>query len=494
MADSHEDAQSQAPSASDAPAGLAGDGSVTVVPGEREDAVIGPGHTLASVTDKISSIVLNRKAGRGWWLGLAISGSLAFLLVPAIGMLLAKGTGIWGLNQPVAWGFAIINFVWWIGIGHAGTLISAILLLLNQSWRTSINRFAEAMTLFAVMCAGIFPLFHVGRPWLAYWLLPYPNTMEVWPQFRSPLLWDVFAVSTYASVSALFWYVGLIPDLATLRDRSKSWFGKRIYGAFALGWRGAARHWDRYETAYLLLAGLATPLVVSVHTVVSFDFAVSVIPGWHATIFPPYFVAGAIYSGFAMVLTLSIPLRKIFHLEDFITARHLENMAKIVLATGLIVAYGYVMEAFFAWYSASDYEGYMMKNRMTGPYASSYWALIFCNVLTPQLLWLRSVRRNIFILFAISLVVNVGMWLERFVIVVTSLSRDYLPSSWDHYSGTMWDWMLYIGTIGLFLVLLLVFLRFLPMISIFEMRTLIPGSDTGGSGDEEEPNAGGHDG
>jgi len=492
MADSDDEARAGAAGSEE----LGSGGSVSVLPSERETAVIGPGHTLASVTDKISSIVLTRRAGRGWWLGLAISGSLAFLLVPAIGMLLAKGTGIWGLNMPVAWGFAIINFVWWIGIGHAGTLISAILLLLNQSWRTSINRFAEAMTLFAVMCAGIFPLLHVGRPWLAYWLLPYPNTMAMWPQFRSPLLWDVFAVTTYATVSALFWYVGLIPDLATLRDRSRSWFGQRIYGALALGWRGAARHWDRYETAYLLLAGLATPLVVSVHTVVSFDFAVSVVPGWHATIFPPYFVAGAIYSGFAMVLSLSIPLRKFFQLEDFITTRHLENMAKIVLATGLIVAYGYAMEVFFAWYSGSEYEGFMMMNRMTGPYASSYWALIFCNVLTPQLLWLRAVRRNALMLFAISIVVNVGMWLERFVIVVTSLSRDYLPSSWGHYSGTIWDWALYIGTIGLFLFLVVVFVRFLPMISIFEMRSLVPESRD--SGDEEESrgpsSAGGHDG
>lgn len=485
MADSHEQGAARAPS----------EATVSVVPAEREAAVIGPGHTLASVTDKISSIVLTRPSGRGWWLALLVSASLAFLLVPAIGMLLAKGTGIWGLNAPVAWGFAIINFVWWIGIGHAGTLISAILLLLNQSWRTSINRFAEAMTLFAVMCAGIFPLFHVGRPWLAYWLLPYPNTMGMWPQFRSPLLWDVFAVSTYATVSALFWYVGLIPDLATLRDRSKSWFGQRIYGALALGWRGAARHWDRYETAYLLLAGLATPLVVSVHTVVSFDFAVSVIPGWHATIFPPYFVAGAIYSGFAMVLTLSIPLRKIFGLEDFITARHLENMAKIVLATGLIVAYGYAMEIFFAWYSGSEYEGFMMMNRMTGPYAKAYWALILCNVLVPQLLWMRRVRKSVLVLFAISLVVNVGMWLERFVIVVTSLSRDFLPSSWDHYSGTVWDWALYIGTIGLFLLLLVVFVRVLPMISIFEMRTLVPDSGTTGDAEAESgEGAEGHDG
>ena len=444
--------------------------------GGAVSAVLGPGHSLASVTDKISSIVLQRRTPRAWYLAFGLSLGVASLLVPAIGLLLAKGVGIWGVNVPVGWGFAIINFVWWIGIGHAGTLISAILLLLNQSWRTSINRFAEAMTLFAVTCAGLFPLLHIGRPWLGYWLVPYPNTMGMWPQFRSPLIWDVFAVTTYATVSALFWYVGLIPDLATLRDRSQNPIGKRVYGLFALGWRGAARHWDRYETAYLLLAGLATPLVISVHTVVSFDFAVSVIPGWHATIMPPYFVAGAIYSGFAMVLTLAIPLRKLFELEDFITERHLENMAKIILATGLIVAYGYAMEAFFAWYSGSPYEGAMMRNRMSGPYWKAYWALIFCNVVVPQLLWIRKVRRSAVVLFLIALVVNVGMWLERFVIVVTSLAQDFLPSSWGHYSGTIWDWALYIGTIGLFLVLLLLFIRFLPMISIFEMRTLVPGA------------------
>ena len=436
--------------------------------------VIEPGHTLSTITEKISKIVLQRRTPRGWWIGLGVSGSLVLVLLVAISKLLADGTGVWGVNAPVGWGFAIINFVWWIGIGHAGTLISAILLLLKQDWRTSINRFAEAMTLFAVMCAGIFPLFHVGRPWLAYWLLPYPNTMGTWPQFRSPLLWDVFAVSTYAAVSAMFWYVGLIPDLATLRDRAKSVWWKRIYGAGALGWRGAARHWEHYETAYLLLAGLATPLVVSVHTVVSFDFAVGVIPGWHATIMPPYFVAGAIYSGFAMVMTLAIPLRSIYGLQDFITMRHLQNMAKVILATGLIVAYGYVMEVFFAWYSAAEAEGYMILNRMTGPYAPAFWALIFCNVLVPQVLWSRKVRSNVGLLFAICLVVNVGMWLERFVIVVTSLHRDYLPSSWGMFIPTVWDWAMYLGTIGLFFFLLLLFIRLLPMISIFEMRTLVP--------------------
>jgi len=330
------------------------------------------------------------------------------------------------------------------------------------------------MTLFAVSSAGIFPLFHTGRPWLAYWLLPYPNTMNVWPQFRSPLVWDVFAVSTYATVSLLFWFVGLIPDLATLRDRSQSKAGQIIYGMLAMGWRGSSRHWHRYETAYLLLAGLATPLVVSVHTVVSFDFAVSIMPGWHTTIFPPYFVAGAIYSGFAMVLTLAIPIRAIYKLEDFITMRHLQNMAKVMLVTGLIVAYGYMTEAFIAWYSADKYEGFVPLNRLTGPYFLAYWSLIFCNVAIPQLLWLKRVRMNVPMLFIISIIVNVGMWLERFVIIVTSLHRDFLPSSWGNYSPTFWDWSTYIGTIGLFLSLLFLFLRFLPMISIFEMRTMLP--------------------
>jgi molybdopterin-containing oxidoreductase family membrane subunit len=436
--------------------------------------VIGPGHSLASITDQISRIVLQRRTPAGWYAAFAVASAGVGLLAAAVFWLLYRGVGVWGINSPVGWGFAIVNLVWWIGIGHAGTLISAILLLLRQEWRTSINRFAEAMTLFAVTCAGIFPLLHVGRPWLAYWLLPYPNTMGVWPQFRSPLLWDVFAIATYATVSALFWYVGLIPDLATLRDRAKRPLFKLVYGMLAMGWRGAARHWENYETAYLLLAGLATPLVVSVHTVVSFDFAVSVIPGWHATIMPPYFVAGAIYSGFAMVMTLAIPLRVLYKLQDFITLRHLENMAKVMLATGLIVCYGYAMEAFFAWYSGNVYEQYMIQNRIRGPYGWAYALLLACNLLTPQLLWSRRIRKWPAALFAIAIVVNVGMWLERFVIVVTSLHRDFMPSAWGMYAPTVWDWALYAGTIGLFFFLLLLFIRFLPMISIFEMRTLVP--------------------
>src|SRR4051812_35198977 len=355
--------------------------------------VVGTELTFGSVTDKISSIVLKRKTPISWFIGFAVSFILFQLMMLAITKLLFVGIGEWGVNVPVAWGLAILNFVWWIGIGHAGTLISAILLLLRQRWRTSINRFAEAMTLFAVACAGMYPVFHLGRPWLAYWLFPYPNTMGIWPQFRSPLMWDVFAVSTYATVSALFWFIGLIPDFATLRDRAKSRAWQIVYGLLAMGWRGSARHWHRYETAYLLLAGLATPLVLSVHTIVSFDFAVAQIPGWHATIFPPYFVAGAIYAGFAMVLLLAIPLRKLYGLEDFITMRHMDNMAKVMLATGLIVFYGYIMEAFFGWYSANTYEEFMISNRMTGPYAKYYWMLIFCNGLTPQFLWSKRVRR-----------------------------------------------------------------------------------------------------
>ncbi|HEU0138244.1 MAG TPA: NrfD/PsrC family molybdoenzyme membrane anchor subunit [Bryobacteraceae bacterium] len=443
--------------------------------------VIAPGHTYSTVTDKIASIVLTRKTPRGWLIGFGISFLLFMMLMAAVTYLFARGVGIWGVNVPVAWGFAIVNFVWWIGIGHAGTLISAILLLLKQEWRTSINRFAEAMTLFAVACAGLFPILHLGRPWLFYWLLPYPNTMEMWPQPRSPLIWDVFAVSTYATVSLLFWFVGLIPDLATLRDRARNRASRIVYGMLAMGWRGSAVHWHRYETAYLLLAGLATPLVVSVHTVVSFDFSIAQLPGWHTTIFPPYFVAGAIYSGFAMVLTLAIPIRAFYGLEDFITRRHLDNMAKVMLGTGLIVAYGYLMETFMAWYSGLEAERYMMWNRITGPYWWSYALLIICNIAVPQALWSRRIRANVFLLWILSLVINVGMWLERYVIVITSLHRDFLPSSWGMYHPTIWDWATFIGTIGLFLSLLFLFIRGLPMISIFEMRTLVPQARRGGS-------------
>jgi molybdopterin-containing oxidoreductase family membrane subunit len=430
-------------------------------------------HSFASVTDKIASIVLARGLKRGWIVGLLISFSLTMLLLVSVTWLFLRGIGIWGVNVPVAWGFAIVNFVWWVGIGHAGTLISAILLLLKQEWRTSINRFAEAMTLFAVACAALFPLIHMGRPWFFYWMAPYPSTMGVWPQFRSPLIWDFFAVSTYATVSLLFWYVGLIPDLATLRDRSKRRFPQVVYGILAIGWRGSARHWRRYQDAYLLLAALATPLVVSVHSVVSFDFAVAIVPGWHSTVFPPYFVAGAIYSGFAMVLTIAIPLRAAYGLRDFITDRHLDNMAKVMLASGLVVAYGYLTETFTAWYSGHESEWFAVVNRATGPYAPLFWLLIVCNILVPQALWHRGARRNVYVLFVLSLVINLGMWLERFVIVVVSLHRDFLPSAWGMYIPTFWDWSTFIGTIGLFTALMFLFIRLLPVISIFEMRELV---------------------
>lgn len=437
------------------------------------------GHDYASITDKISADVLERKTPKGLLIGLSVTFLLTMVLFLSIGYLFIKGVGIWGINIPVAWGFAIINFVWWIGIGHAGTLISAVLLLLHQQWRNSINRFAEAMTLFAVACAGLFPLLHLGRPWVFYWILPMPDTMGLWPQFRSPLVWDVFAVTTYLTVSFMFWFVGLVPDFATMRDKAKKKWIKILYGILAMGWRGSARHWLRYETAYLLLAGLATPLVVSVHSVVSLDFAVSLLPGWHTTIFPPYFVAGAIYSGFAMVLTLVIPTRQVFKLNDFITDRHMDYMAKVMLATGLIVAYGYAMEAFFSWYSGNEFESFMMQNRMFGPYGPAYWALIMTNILIPQLLWVKKARQNMVVLFLIALVVNCGMWLERFVIVITSLHRDFLTSSWGMYYPTFWDWATFLGTIGLFLSLMFLFIRLMPMISIFELRQLLPWGKNG---------------
>ncbi len=448
-----------------------------VARGERGAPVIEPGHTFATVTDKISSIVLTRPVSNGWLFGFGISFLITMVLLYAIGYLFVRGVGIWGIDIPVGWGFAIVNFVWWIGIGHAGTLISAILLLLRQSWRNSINRFAEAMTLFAVACAGMFPVLHLGRPWLAYWLFPYPNTMNYWPQFRSPLVWDVFAVSTYATTSLLFWFIGLIPDLATLRDRSENRWAQMIYGILAMGWRGSARHWSRYETAYLLLAGLATPLVLSVHTVVSFDFAIGIVPGWHTTIFPPYFVAGAIYSGFAMVLMLAIPIRKFYGLEDFITERHLDNSAKVMLATGLIVAYGYGIEAFMGWYSGNRYDSFLLWNRLHGPYSFFYYLLLTCNIFIPQVLWIKKLRTRPLALFFISGVILVGMWLERFIIVVVSLHRDFLNSSWGMYYPTRWDWATFIGTLGFFTACMFLFLRLLPSISIFEMRTLLPESE-----------------
>ena len=435
--------------------------------------LIGPGHSFRSITEKITGVVLTRVTPKSWFVGLAIGFVLLMVFFFAVGQLFLRGVGIWGINQPVGWGFDITNLVWWIGIGHAGTLISAILFLFRQEWRTSINRFAEAMTLFAVSCALLFPVLHLGRPWLAYWIFPYPNTFDLWPQFRSPLVWDAFAISTYALVSLMFWFVGLIPDLAAMRDKAENRWLRYIYGLLALGWRGAAHHWQRYDTAYMLLAALATPLVVSVHSVVSFDFAVGVIPGWHSTVFPPYFVAGAIFSSFAMVMTLLIPLRKIYKFEDFITQQHLENMAKVMLATCLFVGYGYLTEGFTAWYSGSGVERFWLFNRSFGPYWWSFWALMLCNILVPQALWSGWVRSKPVLLFIIALIVNAGMWLERYVIIVVSLHRDYLPSSWGMYSGTIWDWATFIGTIGLFLTLIFLFIRVLPMISIFEMRHLL---------------------
>jgi molybdopterin-containing oxidoreductase family membrane subunit len=434
------------------------------------------GWGYADVSDKIAGIVLSGRFGWKWWSAfLAASAGVAALLA-AVTWLLVKGIGIWGVDIPVAWGFAIGNFVWWIGIGHAGTFISAVLLLLRQRWRTSINRFAEAMTLFAASIAGIFPILHLGRPWFFYWLVPYPNVMNVWPQWRSPLVWDFFAIATYLAVSLLFWYVGLIPDLATLRDRAgrRGQRGAQVaYGLLALGWRGEARHWARFEKAYLLLAGLATPLVVSVHTIVSLDFAVGNTPGYHSTVFPPYFVAGALFSGFAMVLTLAIPLRAAFGLQDFITGRHLENAAKVLLATSWLVGYGYLSEIFTAFYSGDRYETYMTVNRWVGPYAPVYWSMLTCNIVLPQVLWWRRVRHSVLALFLLSLAINCGMWMERFLIVVSSLHRDFLPSAWGMFYPTRWDWITLFGSIALFVWLFLLFVRFLPLISMAEMRELV---------------------
>lgn len=429
--------------------------------------------TLSSVTEKISGIVTQRPRPWIWWIGFLAACSGVGIFALAVAYLFWKGVGIWGINIPVGWGFAIVNFVWWIGIGHAGTFISAILLLLNQKWRNSINRFTEAMTLFAVTCAGLFPLLHLGRPWLFYWMVPYPDMMGLWPQFRSALVWDLFAVGTYFTVSLLFWYLGLIPDLAAIRDRAPTRAGQRIYGLLALGWRGSAVHWERHQTAYLIMAGLATPLVLSVHSVVSFDFAITLLPGWHSTIFPPYFVAGAIYSGFAMVINIILPVRALYGLQNFITERHLNNMGLVLLATGWMVTYGYIMEAFTAWYSGDVFERYMMYNRAFGPYGWIFWALMFLNVLAPQALWSKRVRTSPLLLFIVAAGVNLGMWVERFVIVITSLHRDFVPSSWGMYHPTRWDWALLLGSIGLFLALMFLFIRFVPIMSISELKHLI---------------------
>lgn len=459
------------------------------VPGKRAPLVLDHSDFHA-VTERVAGIT-EKKAPPQWALLLALTVSILLVLLGSLGKLVAEGIGVWGLNNTVFWAWDITGFVFWIGIGHAGTLISAILLLFRQKWRTGVNRAAEAMTIFAVASAAIYPLFHVGRVWFAYWLFPIPNQMEMWPQFKSPLLWDVFAVSTYATVSILFWYVGLVPDLATLRDRATTKVRSIVLGIFSLGWRGSHRNWLNYERACLILAGLSTPLVLSVHTIVSFDFAVSIVPGWHTTIFPPYFVAGAIFSGFAMVVTLMVLARKAYGLEGLITMRHLENMNKIILATGTMVGYAYGMEFFIAWYGGNEYERFAFINRAFGPYKWAYWSMVSCNVLFPQLFWFKRIRTSIPIMFAISIVVNIGMWFERFVIIVTSLHRDYIPSSWTYFRPSLFDISTFLGSFGLFGTLFLLFLRFLPVIAISEIKAVMPAADPhAGHGHDDHAEAG----
>jgi len=428
------------------------------------------------ISDAIAGVA-EGKTPVWWWCAFVFNVALMSVCFSMILYLMSVGVGVWGPGHPVMWGWAIVNFVWWIGIGHAGTLISAILFLLRQKWRTSINRAAEAMTIFAVMCAGIFPLIHVGRIWFGWWLFPIPNGQGIWPQFRSPLMWDVFAVSTYFTVSLLFWYMGLIPDLAVMRDRAKTTIRKFAYGLFSLGWTGSNRHWSNYEKAYLILAGLSTPLVLSVHSIVSMDFSVSQLPGWHTTIFPPYFVAGAVFSGFGMVLSLLVPLRRLLKLQDIITVRHVELMCKVTLATGSIVGYAYGMEFFIAWYSGNEYERYAFINRAFGHYAWAYWTMITCNVVVPQFFWLKRIRTNMFIVFVLSILVNIGMWFERFVIVVISLHREFLPANWSYFRPTWVDILTYLGTFGLFFTFFLLFLRFIPLIAIAEVKGVTPQAD-----------------
>jgi molybdopterin-containing oxidoreductase family membrane subunit len=439
-----------------------------------------------SITEAVAEPI-ERPTPLGWWLLFLPSLGLLGLLGVAVSWLFWEGIGVWGLNVPVGWAWDITNFVFWVGIAHAGTLISAILFLFRQKWRTSINRSAEAMTIFAVMCAMLFPTIHVGRVWVIYWVFPVPNQMDVWPNFRSPLLWDVFAVSVYGTVSILFWYLGLIPDLATMRDRAKTRMRKLAYGFFALGWRGSVRQWQHYEIAYLILAALATPLVLSVHSVVSMDFAVSLLPGWHTTIFPPYFVAGAIFSGFAMVVTLMVICRTAFRLEHIITLRHFDYMAKIMLVTGSMVGYAYATEFFTAWYSGNPYEVFAFLNRASGPYAWAYWIMISCNVISPQIFWFKKARTSIATLFIVSIVINVGMWFERFVIIVTSLHRDFLPSAWDYFTPTVWDVACLLGSFGLFFTMFCLFVRFVPMVATAEVKTVLPQADPHGQpGPERE--------
>lgn len=447
-----------------------------------EPTIVDQNPSLSSINESIAR-PLETKPTKGWYIAMSISLTMLLIGAVSLGWTFYKGVGVWGVNQPVGWGFDIVNFVFWVGIGHAGTLISAILFLMRQRWRTSIARFAEAMTIFAVMCAGIFPAIHTGRPWLDGYLLPYPNQHALWVNFTSPLLWDVFAVSTYFTVSLIFWYIGLIPDLAALRDRTTNKIKKVIYSIFSLGWRHSNRHWQHYEMAYLILAGFATPLVLSVHTIVSFDFAVSILPGWHATIFPPYFVAGAVFSGFAMVQNVLIIIRKVFKIEHIITLDTLEKMNKVMLVTGLMVGYAYAMEFFIAWYSGNPIEQFVFLNRALGPYAWAYWIMVACNVLFVQLFWFKKIRRSIPVMFVIAILVNVGMWFERFVIVVTTLSRDYLPSSWGMYIPTIYDIGILIGSFGLFFTLIFLFIKTLPVVSIAEVKAVLPNS---------QPTHGGH--
>ena len=445
-------------------------------PTRRAPLVLGD-HDFESITDTVCGVVERPKPPTAWYIAFSISSLFALLFLVLLAYLFGVGIGVWGVQNPVGWGFAIVNFVFWVGIGHAGTLISAILFLFRQKWRTGINRAAEAMTIFAVICALIFPAIHIGRWWLPYYMIPYPNQMGMWPNFRSPLLWDIFAVGTYFTVSLVFWYMGMIPDLASLRDRALTRTRQVIYGILAVGWRGSQRHWHRYERAYLFLAALATPLVLSVHSVVSMDFAVSILPGWHTTIFPPYFVAGAIFSGFAMVATLLIPARQWFGLKDFITRRHLENMAKIILATGSIVGYAYAVEFFIAWYSGNAIEQFTFLNRALGPYMWAYWIMVFCNVVVPQAFWIKRIRTNVWLMWCLCILVNVGMWFERFVIIVTSLHRAFLPGEWHMFFPTTVDVLTFTGSVGIFLTLFLLFMRFLPMFAMAELKAVTPQGD-----------------
>jgi len=450
-----------------------------------EPPVIEKNPTFAQINELIAS-PLDSMPDKKYYFALAIT--LSMLGIGVISWILTFwfGTGMWGNNNPVGWAFDIVNFVFWVGIGHAGTLISAILFLFRQKWRTGIARFAEGMTIFAVMCAGIFPLFHTGRPWLDFWLFPYPNNYGLWVNFTSPLLWDVFAVSTYFTVSLVFWYIGLIPDFASLRDRTVNKVKKFIYSLFSLGWRHSNRHWHHYEMIYLVLAGFATPLVLSVHTIVSFDFAVSIIPGWHATIFPPYFVAGAVFSGFAMVQNVLIIIRKLFNYEHIITLDTLEKMNKIILVTGSMVGYAYGMEFFIAWYSGSPVETFTFVNRAFGDYAWAYWIMVSCNVIFPQLFWFKKLRTSIPIMFVLGIIVNIGMWFERFVIIVTSLSRDFMPSSWAYYKPTLVDAGILIGSFGLFFTLVILFTKTLPVVSIAEVKAVLKGAQPSHHGGKNE--------